>query len=198
MYVCMQTHAHVCTAREPNVSEAAAAAYGGSGHRRSGATRGATRVGFSIRVRVRRWVGARVGSGRMGCRVGAEGHVCSFEALAVIMARVEIDEAVQCLLPKLTSVFLSVLDPSRRSGVCPLRICASLGLLVAVFDAALRAVLAARQTRKRRGNTAWRQTSSHSNLQPALMTSAAQLGTCCNAPGLVREQGGWRKRQHCS
>ena len=25
------------------------------------------------------------------------------------------------------------------------------------------------------------------------MTSAAQLGACCNAPGLVREQGGWRK-----
>ena len=121
-----------------------------------------------------------------------------FQALAVIMARVEIDEAVQCLLPKLISVFLSVLDPSRRSGVCPLRICASLGQLVAVFDATLRAVLAARQTRKRRGNTAWRQTSSHSNLQSALMTSAAQLGACCNAPGLVREQGGWRKRQHCS
>ena len=63
-----------------------------------------------------------------------------FKALAVIMARVEIDEAVQCLLPKLVSVFLSVLDPSRRSGVCPLRICASLGQRVAVFDATLRAV----------------------------------------------------------
>ena len=78
VYVCVQTHAHVCTGREPDVSEAAAAAFGGGGRRRSGAARGATGVRFSIRVRVRRWVGAWVGGGWIRCRVGAERHVCSF------------------------------------------------------------------------------------------------------------------------